>query len=129
MLKKNKYDCDLESLDISNCGIVGILNLSRFRKLKELDCSNNLITSIENLSTKINKINCSNNQIQIFNHNFRHIQEINIKSNSIIHLNFKCYFEKLIILHDFDKLESIIFDDSFNFEINNLFTMKYIKKN
>jgi len=61
LLKKYKYDTKI--LNITNKNIEGILDLSKFKYLEELDCSNNEINEIINIPTNFNYLNCSNNKI------------------------------------------------------------------
>lgn len=53
-------------LNISNCNIEGVLDLNKFKNLRELYCANNKITQIINLSNEIRCIDCSYNNIEIF---------------------------------------------------------------
>jgi len=59
------YDPDITELDISGEAITptinGILDLSRFVSLKELNCSLNYITSIINFPSTLEILNCNSN--------------------------------------------------------------------
>jgi len=58
-----KYNYNIKRLNISNKNIIGILDLSNFKNLEELDCSNNKISEIINISNSLKYLNCSNNNI------------------------------------------------------------------
>ena len=58
------YDFDIKILSISKKGIEGILDLSRFTCLIELDCSFNKIISVENLPHTLKILICNYNLIE-----------------------------------------------------------------
>ena len=53
----NNYDFNARKIDISNKNIKGILDLSKFKKIKILDCSNNKITQIINIPSTLEYLN------------------------------------------------------------------------
>lgn len=53
----------LHVLDISNNNLTGTIDLGRFKYLYYLDCSNNKIEKLDNLTDILCRINCSNNRI------------------------------------------------------------------
>ena len=50
-------------LDISCRGIKSLPNLTRFKNLEKLYCSNNQLTSLPSLPQKLIKLSCDNNQL------------------------------------------------------------------
>ena len=61
------YNFDIKKLDISEKHITGILDLSRFPYLEELDCRINSITSIINFPSTLKILNCCSNDIHELN--------------------------------------------------------------
>lgn len=61
----SNYETTTKVMNISNANIEGILNLSNYTELKELVCSNNLITEIINIPETLTYLNCENNKIEI----------------------------------------------------------------
>ena len=84
----NKYDKNTEILDISNKKIEGILCLDDFKKLEELNCSNNEITEINNLSFSLKYLNCSNNKIVKLNNLPNNMIGLNCKKNLLNELYY-----------------------------------------
>lgn len=72
-------------LDISNCDIEGVLDLSEFTELTRLICSNNKITQLTNLSSTINYLDCSYNLIRKLNKSIipKRIKILIYKSNPL----------------------------------------------
>ena len=60
----SQYDKSMEILNISKSNILGILDLSEFVNLKELDCSSNEIKCIKNTPETMVKLICSANKIE-----------------------------------------------------------------
>lgn len=54
---------DIELLDIKSKKISGIVDLIKFKNLIKIYCSNNQITQLDNLPSKLTVLNCINNQI------------------------------------------------------------------
>ena len=52
-------DKNTKILNISKCGIKGVLDLEDFKNLEELDCSKNEITEIINIPKNIKCVDCS----------------------------------------------------------------------
>jgi len=50
-------------LDISSKSLKSLLDLTRFKKLKTLNCSNNQLTLLPTLPQKLKILNCFNNQL------------------------------------------------------------------
>ncbi len=59
----NEFDDDVTEIDIHYQNVSGDLDFSRFTKLIKLNCGNNKITSINNLSNSLIELNCIYNQI------------------------------------------------------------------
>lgn len=59
------YPDDCIRMDISYKNIKGILDLKRFIKLEELNCSHNQITQIINVPESLIKLNCEYNCIRM----------------------------------------------------------------
>jgi len=63
----DKYDIDIDIIDISKNNIIGILDLeNKFANLIKLDCSDNKITELKGLGDKLIELNCYNNRITKF---------------------------------------------------------------
>ena len=62
-MNNKKYKNNIKILNISNKNIKGILDLNKFKYLKELNCSTNEITEIINIPNSLKYLNCSNNKI------------------------------------------------------------------
>mgnify|MGYP003353163671 CR=1 FL=1 len=60
-------DKNTKILNISNCGLKGVLDLREFKNLEELYCSNNEITEIQNVSKIIKYLDCSYNKLKELN--------------------------------------------------------------
>ncbi len=58
----NLHD-NILNLDLSYQNIYGILDLSKFIYLKQLNCSNTKITSLDNLPNSLTILSCSNTKI------------------------------------------------------------------
>ena len=54
---------NITELDLSNKGLTKLPDLSLYTNLKNLNCSQNQITSMDNLPQAITKLECYNNQI------------------------------------------------------------------
>lgn len=96
------YNNDIIELDISNKNIKGILNLSKFKKLTKLNCSNNNINKIIGIKNLI-EINCSHNKIAIL-------------------------LDKLFFLSQNNILTNLIEEIEYPFDINMGFFVKLLKK-
>ena len=59
----NQYSSNITELNLSSKNISGILDLSKFQDLIKLNCSNNKITNLENLSKKLKSLNFFDNNI------------------------------------------------------------------
>ena len=110
------YNDDIIELDISNKNIKGYLNLSKFKKLKKLNCSNNNITKIIGIKNLTN-IDCSNNKIIKLSDGLFFSSQNNITTNPIEEIEYpfdknKGFFGNTV--------KKIIFTDDFNDNIDNL---------
>ena len=126
-------DKNTKILNISNCGLKGVLDLKEFKYLEELYCSNNEITEIINLLRDIKYLGCSNNKLQtleIYEKDDKYkrimLQKLICLSKKIKYLD--CRFNKLEKLqHNINKkikypktLTHLELGYRFNKEINNL---------
>ncbi len=133
----NSYSKYVESLDISNKNIKGLLDLDGFDKLKKLVCSNNKIDLIINLPDSLKYLDCSYNLIEQFNCISNNLDYFNCKKNplTILYYSFdvkpKSYPKKLqylrysnIFNQPVDNLSNsiteLIFGNSFNQHVDNL---------
>jgi Leucine-rich repeat (LRR) protein len=79
----SKFPKDIKILNLSNKNIKGILDLSEFESLEELDCSNNKITEIINIPNTLKYLNCENNEITKLNNLPNNLTGINCKKNPL----------------------------------------------
>ena len=79
----NSLPDDIESINISYMSIANLPPLKRFHKLKKLDCSNNQLTNLSELTNELQYLICSNNQLTS-------LPELN---NELIYLN--CSYNQL----------------------------------
>ena len=98
---------DEEEINVSSKGIA-YLDVTRFKKLKQLICSYNQLTSLH-LNENLQRLDCSNNQL------------------TSLHLNEKleilyCYNNKLTFLHLNEKLEKL-------YSSNNQLTSLHLNEN
>ncbi len=137
------FNLDIEILDISNSNIKGIVDLSKFKKLKELNCSNNKITEIILPHMEIDIIDCSNNLIE--NLFLVNIKKFNFNQNPLKYIDFLQFsryniqpqiplelipntVERLHFIGDFNQpidnlqfgIKNLVLSDKFNFPVNNL---------
>ena len=85
----NKFDYNTIFLNISNKNIKGVLNLSGFDKLIELNCSNNEITEIINIPERLKYLNCSFNKItKLIDLTDYYLSRINYKKNPLKELRY-----------------------------------------
>jgi Leucine-rich repeat (LRR) protein len=62
----NSLSEDISKLDISGKGIKSLPDLTRFKNIKELDCSNNELTSLSTLPQNLEHFCCYNNKLTFF---------------------------------------------------------------
>lgn len=109
----NNFPVNSIKINISNKNIKGILDLAKYTKLIELDCSNNQLTQIINISPSLKILNCSNNQlIQItttfnFFSNPKLYNDITIKKLLKDITFFPPYIKKIIFPNN--KIEGVVF--------------------
>lgn len=63
----NLFNDEITIIKIAGMDISELLDLERFKKIKEINCASNTITQIINFPNPITKINCSNNKIKELN--------------------------------------------------------------
>ena len=101
-------DKNTKILNISNCGLKGVLDLYEFENVEELYCSNNLIIEIKNLPNNIKYLDCSFNKIsqwELSFYEYKNLEELYCNDNEINELKIP------------KKIKSV---NSCNNEINNL---------
>jgi len=54
--------CSINELNLSDKNLTILPDLSKYTKLKVLDCSNNKIKSLDNLPSKLKELYCSNDE-------------------------------------------------------------------
>lgn len=123
----NKFPIDSIKINISNKNIKGILNLKKYDKLIELDCSNNQLTQIINISPSLKILNCSNNLIKKITTTFNFFNNPKIYNDKIIIkllkdiTFFPPYIKKIICPNN--KIEGVVFvnrDTEYMYCSNNL---------
>ena len=119
------YENDIEILDISNKNITGILDLKRFKNLKELYCQNNEITKIININPELNIIHFQRNLITEFENRLYHLTEMCFSNNPLKKLYYPLNAKPL----KFPKyLEYLTFGKYYNYKLDNLpDTLIYLK--
>lgn len=91
--KRNKLDCEYLTINqVSHFGyqdqiINGIIDLTEFNRLISINCENNKITNIINISDKVQYINCKNNVIIKFKYLPENLKTLICDNNKIIELN------------------------------------------
>ncbi len=78
---------DRTILDISNQNKKGELDLDIYSNLIELNCQNNLITSIINIPQTLKYLNCSHNKISFFENLPNQLEYLNCSHNNIKELD------------------------------------------
>lgn len=86
IIKLNDIPKKIKKLNLIFFNIDGILDLKSFKKIKELICSNNKITFLDNLPSDLIKLDCSNNQL------------VNLDNLSSDLTELICYYNKLVNL-------------------------------
>ena len=81
------YDSNIEFLDISNIGIGGVLDLSRFTNLKELYCPYNNITNLDNLPYNLEILYCSSNNLTNLDNLPQSLKKLYCYYNELTNLN------------------------------------------
>ena len=110
-------------LDVSNLGIIGIINFRKFPKLEKINCSQNQITKILGLTKKLKILNCSNNSItQLISNDFMKLNREELDIDWTLNpIEFLFYiFDKNKYNHYPNTLKIINFSDDFNDHIDNL---------
>ena len=82
----NNLDKNTKILNISNCGLKGVLDLEDFKNLEELDCSKNEITEIINIPKNIKCVDCSFNKLEelrLYYWTYRKLEELYCNYNEI----------------------------------------------
>ena len=112
----DEYNDEITELDVSNKNIKGILNLSKFKKLYKLNCSNNNITKIIVIKN-LTDINCSHNKIVKVSDKLFFSSQNNILTNPIEEIEYP--FDINMGLFG-NTVKKIIFNYSFNDQVDNL---------
>jgi hypothetical protein len=84
-LNNTSWPPNINTLDCSNNNITSLDNLPE--KLEYLDCSYNNITSLDNLSTLLEKLICSNNKICFLDKLPENLDYLDCTDNNIVELN------------------------------------------
>ena len=74
-------------INVANKGITYLPDLSRFTQLKELDCSNNQLTSLPKLNNSLLRLYCSNNKLTSLPKFNKKLQELSCDNNQLINYN------------------------------------------
>ncbi len=81
-------DETIEEIDISNYNLEGVLDLEKFKNLKQLNCKSNEFTKIIGLEPSITDIDCSNNLINHIDLSQAiNLELLNIHNNDLVNLN------------------------------------------
>ncbi len=76
------------NLDLSYQNIYGILDLSKFIYLKQLNCSNTKITSLDNLPNSLTILSCSNTKITNLDNLPTSLIELECYDTNITNINY-----------------------------------------
>lgn len=113
----SKFSPNIKSINISNSNIKGLLDLSNFTELNDLDCSDNQIIQIL-VPSSLKYLNCANNQISVLTNLPDGLKCINCKSNPIIEM----YYPFDICPIKFSKkLSKIVFNNYFDSHLTKIF--------
>lgn len=82
----NSLPDDTEIIDVANRDITYIPDLSRFKNLKTLICSFNLLTSLPKLTEKLEHLDCSYNQINALPALNKSLKYLDCFENHLTHL-------------------------------------------
>ncbi len=104
----DQFADDVTEININFKNIVGSLNFERFTKLKILYCTNNFITSLENLPNSLIELDCDSNEIT----------SLDNLPNSLIELC--CYDNQITILDNLPKSLTKLYCDDTIKNYNNL---------
>ena len=102
---------DIKKINVIGKGIDHLPNLSRFKKLKYLNCSNNKLTYLPPLNKNLKELFCSNNQLTSLpplNKKLKYLYCCNNHLTSLPYLNEKlngiyCSNNQLTSLHSLNK--------------------------
>ena len=102
----NSLSEDILTLDITSKGIKSLPDLTRFKNLEKLDCSNNHLTSLPALSQYLKTLICDNNQLTCLPTLPKNLKELYCNDNQLFLLpnlseNLKilcCYNNQLTCL-------------------------------
>ena len=118
------WDDDIEYIDISLHYLHKIPNLSRFTKLKTLDCSNNQIMIIDNLPESLETLICSNNKISHIDNLPLTLKNLDCSNNNIKKLN-----NLPISLNIFKMLnnnEKILYETQYSLQFDDIYARNLI---
>ena len=80
---------NIKKLVIWGKNLTNVLDLKDFEKLEELDCSNNYLTSLDNIGTNLKKLVCHNNNLTDLNLTLHELEELDCSFNQCLKkLNF-----------------------------------------
>ena len=74
---------NIEIIDVSYTNIDYLPDLSRFKNLQELNCSNNKLTDLPSLNDNLQKLNCSNNELTYLPNLNDNLTELNCPYNKL----------------------------------------------
>ncbi len=77
------FDTNLTKLNLNELNIKGILDLSKFTRLEELECQQNEITQIINLPETLKELNCESNNIDSFQNLPENLQVLCCRGNRL----------------------------------------------
>ncbi len=77
------FDFNLTKLNLNESNIKGILDLSKFTQLEELECQQNEITQIINLPGTLKELNCELNNIDSFQNLPQNLQVLRCRHNKL----------------------------------------------
>ena len=102
----NSLSNDILTIDISCKGIKSLPDLTKFKKLETLHCSNNILTSLPTLPQSLQNLYCSNNNLTLLPTLPQSLQNLYCSYNKLALLptlpqnleNLYCSYNKLALL-------------------------------
>ena len=83
----DSYKFDIDSIELFNEGLSKLPDLTRFIKLKTLDCYNNQLTELNNLPESLTELYCGSNRLTTLNNLPNTLTKLYCMNNRLTELN------------------------------------------